>query len=422
MQGHSWKTIVYYLAISMITFSCEKSPLSRDYPESIALIVANGSELNRKDESVMIDMEMLNKEAPDFNPRAFLVLHGEQELPSHAVDSDNDGAFEQIIFVSDFAPQQERRLTIRYAKSGERTRDYPKRTQAELSHKFGGRFEDRKYIDGQFRNVEFVRVPPEHTDHSFFFRYEGPGWESDKVGYRFYLDWRNATDIFGKKTHDMVLQNVGQDGFDSYHEMSDWGMDILKVGESMGIGAIGMWHNGQVYRVSETDSTTCGIVANGPVYSQIHTRYFGWRVGSNAFDLTSDLSISAGSRLTRHDLTISGNPENLCTGLVKHEAARILKAEAANGEWSYFANYGKQSLADDNLGMAILYRKSDLIEFVEDDFSHVIVLRPGDGGKLSYYFLAAWEQEPGGIKTEAEFQTYLEETVQRLNHPVRVTL
>ena len=33
----------------------------------------------------------------------------------------------------------------------------------------------------------------------------------------------------------MVLQDVGQDGYDSYHEMADWGMDVLKVGDAAGV-------------------------------------------------------------------------------------------------------------------------------------------------------------------------------------------
>ena len=34
----------------------------------------------------------------------------------------------------------------------------------------------------------------------------------------------------------MVLPEVGLDGYDSYHEMSDWGADILKVGNRLGMG------------------------------------------------------------------------------------------------------------------------------------------------------------------------------------------
>lgn len=81
-----------------------------------------------------------------------------------------------------------------------------KLTQAELSIKAGGNWNGRKYEGGTFENVQELRVPRQHTDHSYFIRYEGPGWESDKAAYRFYLDWRNGMDFFGKKTQDMVLQ------------------------------------------------------------------------------------------------------------------------------------------------------------------------------------------------------------------------
>src|SRR6476660_7722157 len=86
-------------------------------------------------------------------------------------------------------------------------------TLAEISVKEGGKWEGRKYIGGTFKNVEKLKLAKEHTDHSFDIRYEGPGWESSKIGYRLYLDWRNAIDIFGKKTESIILPQVGQDGF-----------------------------------------------------------------------------------------------------------------------------------------------------------------------------------------------------------------
>ena len=38
--------------------------------------------------------------------------------------------------------------------------------------------------------------------------------ESDQVGYRFYLDWRNGFDIWGKVSPMMMLKKTGLDGFD----------------------------------------------------------------------------------------------------------------------------------------------------------------------------------------------------------------
>jgi len=126
---------------------------------------------------------------------------------------------------------------------------------AEISVKEGGKWNGRKYEGGTFKNVQSLRVPESHTDHSFYIRYEGPGWESNKVGYRLYLDWRNAIDIYGKLTDTLVLPQVGQDGFDSYHKMSNWGADILKVAKGLGVGSIGRVIDNEMYHFKEVDST-----------------------------------------------------------------------------------------------------------------------------------------------------------------------
>ncbi len=399
--------------------SAGTAEIRSEYPGSVNIALENPAAISRQDELIYLDIAEIKAAQPTFNPGAFVVFAGKTELPGQAIDADGDGNPETIAVLADFTANQRHQLTLFFAEKGAKMRDYPKRTQAEIAHKFGGHFENRKYIGGEFRNVQSLRVPPEHTDHSFFIRYEGPGWESDKVGYRFYLDWRNASDIFGKTTPEMVLQNVGLDGFDSYHEMSDWGMDILKVGESLGIGSIGMWHDGKAHRVAKTDSLRSDVLANGAIYSQIRTVYSGWEIAGKTYDLISDLSITAGSRLTRHDVHISGNPENLCTGIVKHPETRLLNKSVNAGGWGYLATFGKQSLNADKLGMAVLFRQADFLSFESDDHSEVVVLKP-KSGKLQYYFLAAWELEPDGIRTESEFMKYLDELVEKLNQPVTV--
>ncbi len=414
---------IFAIAALLTIFGCssrdsEDRTIKRTYPEYLSLTVFNETDLMRPNEAVFLSVENIKQRTPDFNPNAFVIFCNNEEIASQANDLNGDGGADEILAVMDFNPGEKKTLLLRYATTEEEPREYSKRTQAELSVKVGGTFIDRKYEGGTFQNVQFLRVPPEHTDHSNYIRYEGPGWESDKVGYRFYLDWRNATDIFGKKITEMVLQNVGQDGFESYHEMSDWGMDILKVGGSLGIGSVGIWHDNKANRVSQTDSISCEIVLNGAVESLIRTKYFGWKIGDGVYDLNSELSICAGSRITKHDLFITGSPENLCTGIVKHPDAALIQSDKKQG-WAYLANYGKQSLAEDQLGMAVLYRQQDLIKITEDEYSHVLVLKP-ETGKMTYYFLAAWEKEPDGIKTENEFIDYLNETVQKLDYPVKV--
>ncbi len=412
----------FVIVLLLALFYCtENNPFIREYPLALKVNIDNSNGPDRNDEIVVLGIDEINVLYPDFNPLALIVLDGNKELASQINDLDSDHQADQIVFVCDLLAGQSKEITIRYSKEGDKIRDYKKRTQAELSHKVGGKFVKRVYQGGTFQNVEYLDVPPEHTDNSWFIRYEGPGWESDKVGYRFYLDWRNATDIFGKKTNEMVLQNVGLDGFESYHEMSDWGMDILKVGDSFGIGSWGMWSNGKAHRVAETDKVECAIKINGPLQSMIETDYFGWKIAEDKYNLSAILTINAGSRLTHCNLEITGDSENLCTGIVKHDSTNIHKSDNNQEGWQYFASYGKQSLTNDKLGMAIFYKSNDLIEINQDDLSHLILLK-SNSGKVDYYFSAAWEKEPNGITTEKQFVEYLNGTVDKLDTPVGITI
>ena len=412
----------FYLALVMLlSVGCALAQgLKKEFPESFTVNVTNP--LNEPRENVLVYMgeEQLRKSYPGFNADAFVVVDGDEEIASQY--NQKDALKPGIVLVLDKLDAKEsKKLTVRYKKSGVAKRTYTKRTQAEVSHKVGGEFQDRKYIGGEFANVDSLHVPAEHTDHSFYIRYEGPGWESDKVGYRFYLDWRNATDVFGKTTPDMVLQQVGLDGFDSYHEIQPWGIDVLKVGKSLGVGTLAIFDKGEAIRVDKTDDVTSKITENGPVYSSILTDYDNWKVAGQTLDVRSQLSIHAGTRLTHHQVQVTGgNPQNLSTGLNKDKSAKLFTQKGDKNSWGYVATYGTQSLNNDKLGIAVLFRPKDFQEFTEDANSHVVKLTPTNGN-LEYYFLAAWELEQEGIKTEEEFLNYLNKTAQSLANPVQVS-
>ena len=404
----------------MIPFSGYAQDLQKEFPHSFRVQVINPMDKEREEVLIFLSEQDILKENPGFNADAFLVLNKNQtEIPSQY--NHNHPLYKGIVVVLDNLSAGETvELKVHYKKEGKADRNYQKRTQAEISHKVNGRFENRKYIGGEFQNVEALRVPDEHTDHSYFIRYEGPGWESDKVGYRFYLDWRNAVDVFGKKTNEMVLQDVGQDGFDSYHEMAPWGMDVMKVGESLGIGSIAHFENGKARRVDEVDSVHTLISENGPVFSAVTTKYHGWTV-ADGIDLTSHISIHAGSRLTHQQIAFPGSGTPLCTGIGKDAKAKLFSSKGNKKAWGYLATYGPQSLNDDNLGVAVLFPPQDLIEFTEDAKSHIVRLKERNNA-VEYYYLAAWELEPEGIKDEAAFLDYLEKVAAELANPVRVSL
>jgi hypothetical protein len=283
---------------------------------------------------------------------------------------------------------------------------------AEISIAKGGQWEEAKYVNRtSFKKTNELKLPNSHTDHSSFIRYEGPGWESDKVAYRLYLDWRNAIDVFGKKTNQMILESVGQDGYDSYHKMQDWGMDILKVGNSLGLGSFGRYDGNEVHHFKKVDSTLVSIT-NKTDYSAVNIDYFGWTTADVSTDLRAALTINSGSRITKVVLNRSTTFEGLCTGIVNHNVD-FISTHDNQKKWSYMATYGNQSLVPDRLGMVLFY-KTDQVEVVKEGLNNHLVVFRKEPKNISYYFAAFWEQEPGGITSKEDFVKYIDKQLDKL--------
>lgn len=399
--------LIVMLSVSLMFAAC-----SSQNPTIITL--TNPTDLNLDDAFIEtpIDSKLQNLS---------LMSDGE-EIPFQLVNEDGKRILK---FVTDITSQQTKEIRLEES-TGSQTKKFNARTYAELSAKTNDVYFDKRFRGNKFEKVTNYKVPSIHTDHDALFKYEGPGWESEKVGYRFYLDWRNATDIFGKKKNQLILDQVGnQDTVakdDSYHSMQEWGMDIFKVGSSLGIGSIGMWANDKVNMVSKTDSVTCSIPYTGPIEAKVNTKYFGWLVGNSKYDLNSCFSITAGSRLTKCELQISKDADNIVTGLAKYNGTDLMKSTFKSG-WNYLALYGKQTLVNENdkLGIVVFYKSEDLLGLSEDELSYIVKLKP-DNGEVTYYFAAAWEQEENGIKNSDEFKKYLNETLLILNNPVVVEI
>jgi len=287
-------------------------------------------------------------------------------------------------------------------------------TYAEISIKENGSWEGEKYIGGSFVNVSELKVPEKHTDHSGFIRYEGPGWENAQVGYRLYLDWRNAIDIFGKKVDTMVLHQVGHPNSTSYHDDAPWGLDILKAGKSMGLGGFGRYVNGAVAHFEDVGSTRVKI-DNAKDRSTVMIDYSQWTTAGESIDLTAKINIFPGDRHTLVELEPSSKISGLSTGIVRISDIPLLRKEDEGGDWGYIATYGKQTLAgdEDRLGMALFYNKDQVERILEGTDDHLVVFKEVDN--IDYYFLAAWEQEKEGIKSEGEFIADLDNKLKLLD-------
>ncbi|MBO2543175.1 DUF4861 family protein [Salegentibacter sp. BDJ18] len=319
------------------------------------------------------------------------------------------GTFATISLISCGESKKDQQEGLQYEK------EVPKpQTYAEISVKEGGQWVENTYKDGSFINVPKLEVPENHTDHSGYIRYEGPGWENSQVGYRLYLDWRNAIDVFGKKVDTLVLANVGQPYSGSYHDEAGWGLDILKAGKSLGLGGFGRYINDSVVHFREVDNTLVKI-NNSNSSSAVKIEYTGWTTRDETIDLSAILSIYPEDRFTKVELSPSVKISGLSTGIVKFEDIPLIQKETQDGSWGYIATYGNQTLVkdDDKLGMAIFYKISEVEKTFKGPHDHLVIFNPIES--ITYYFLAAWEQEINGITSKEEFVKDLNTKLQKLD-------
>ncbi len=398
------------------------------------LTVTNPSAFARPDSPVTVAFTDLGVVG---TPGALSVWAGAREIPSQLIDSDGNGSLDSLLAMADFAAGEQQQWQVKPipAKTG------VKRTAAEISQKTGGEWQGKVYKGGSFENVQSLTPPPQYTDHSEFIRYEGPGIESDRVAYRIYLDWRNGFDIFGNITGSPVLHQVGLDGYSSYHNMQPWGLDLLKVGKSLGAGGFGYWDGSAAQGVSVLKGHSATIHQSGPLFSSMSIDYHDWQIAGRTLDVRAHLSMQAGSRLLRNQLELkapdaNAKPlENLAIGLVKHAGTELLQGtlDVSGHQYTYLATYGQQSLNNDLLGMAVVFKRGKLQQLTADANSHVAVmeltgLAPAQVGemnparKLDYYLLAAWQGEKNGITNQADFVAYLQQQLEILDRPIRVKI
>ncbi|MEY4588340.1 MAG: hypothetical protein RL497_416 [Pseudomonadota bacterium] len=402
--------------------SAAKSPLHG------SITVNNNQDAQRRNAPIYIPFKDLSLKPEDV--AGLVMATGSQTLAFETIDRDGDGNKDGLFALADIGPKQTQVWQLK--KGGDKPAKPTKRTQAEISIKEGGQWVPhpfaagkQAYQGGTFKNVASVTLPEFYTHHSNWIRYEGPGIESDQVAYRIYLDNRNGFDIFGKTLSEPVLQRIGHDGYEAYHKMLDWGLDILKVGPSLGTGGFGFWNGKNLILVADTQSRRARIIENGDVYSSFAIDYGQWLVDGNRRDLNAVFSMHGGSRLVHTRITMDKTLPNLAIGVVKHAKTEFLQGNSKN-TYSYIGSWGKQSENGDHLGMAVIFKTKQFQKTVDDATSYVALMQPeieAERSGLEYYFVAAWQGELGnGINSKQEFVAYLEDEIQKLSQPLNITV
>ncbi len=282
-----------------------------------------------------------------------------------------------------------------------------KKTQALLlTQPFDFDPTDKNKISGDYVAQSKITIPQNLATQSKWMMFEGPVLENDLVAYRYYADSRHRFDIYGKTVSDLVMDTVGW----KYHDIMDWGSDVLKVGNSLGLGSPAIWYQDKLYTLSNCDEKTIEIMENNNLSSTIRTNFKGLNIDGKTFDLIQDWSIEAGQAWSEiHLKVINGKlPEGMsfATGIVKH-LPEIIQGKTT--DYFYAMNWGKQSFHKENMGMAILANKKYQPEHIADELSHAYVFKNAKG-EVRYRFLSAWERDNNKVKDANGFKELVEKS------------
>jgi pectinesterase len=315
------------------------------------------------------------------------------ELVAQAVDSDGDAAFDQLVFLADFAPRQSRAFVV---SSGER------RVWKKEDFRVYGRF-----------------VRERHDDFA---------WENDRIAHRVYGEgletWGeepltgSGVDVWTKRTRRLVVNDWYMT--DAYHEDHGEGADFYSAGRSRGCGGSGIWREGRLW-VSRNFRKS-RVLAAGPIRLVFELDYDPFDTGGASVAETKRVTVDAGRNLDRFESRYRpyrrpGQEEPEITwaaGIKKHpaSASRFGKAQGTLRTWEPIEKNG-------NLGCAVVMDPARLVESVEADGNYLAVGRTATGQPAVYYAGFGWDRA-GDFADVAAWDRHLEDFARRLASPLRI--
>ena len=408
------QTSFLLMLAGLLAFSCSSEP-------GVSLQVTNPLNQKRSDAVFLLSRGEISSwiTIPDGLLPVLKNTHGEY-IPCQVDDVDGDGKWDELFALSDMEAGAQEWINVEFILPDDYP-VFPARTNLHL----GDAKDNYKKLD-RAQRLEGVSYHNYADITGATFQMEGPAWENDLVGFRNYMDQRNGMDIFGKTTSAMVLDNVGKAGEPSYHEPGEWGMDVLKVGTSLGAGAIGYMYKDSIYRVGDNGSGSYEVVFRGSQRSRFKFDYTNWKVEDQVLEVSHQIGIAAGRRFYQGMVSYSGTGEdlNLVVGIVNmlSEELHILELDE-----QYTGLYTMDNQAEDGslLTMALVVPTSYLIRTDEtrnegdgiiQTYYALLDASPGDA--INYRFYSLWENEDERWSSAEEIEKYLKTEAQRWTQSV----
>lgn len=389
----------------------------------------NPLDIQRENEVIAFTFDELENLIGQFSEnKRPLFVSGADTLTAQFVDYQGNELPEEILIEMSIPANGSREVTVEWLEKIVYP-DFPEKTSIHFA-----RHQDPKEdLDSA---VRLQTVKTEET--SAVYQMEGLAWENDKIGFRNYFDLRNGMDIFGKRTSEMVLSNVGlkkkltsSEKFNfekSYHELSDWGMDVLKVGNSLGAGALALEVGDSLYRVGDNGYGSYKKLYEGALKSEFKFSFSDWEASGKVRDIIQYISITADKYCYKSSLFLKENAENsnFVTGIVNKHSDELMIFDAGE-EHIAFLTHSRQAEDGNYLGMAILVRKADLINSGKTPDNgegitetYFVKLKTEQGKETVYRFYSFWETSNPDFTNPETIKSIINRDALKYENPIKI--
>jgi hypothetical protein len=316
-----------------------------------------------------------------------------RDLLVQAVDVDDDGKFEELIFQLDIGPKETKRFEL---VAGERP------TYKRDDFKAYGRF---------------VRE-----------RRDDFAWENDRVAHRMYgaalETWAqepltsSAVDVWTKRVPRLVVNDWYM--IDDYHRDGETGGDFYSAGKTRGCGGNGLWAGGKLYPSANFRDSR--VYANGPIRVMFDLIYQAWDAAGTKVSEVKRITLDAGQNLSRFEsrYTFDGGPREVTYAAgIKNNAG---STTASNRERGTLRSWEPIKNVPGNLGCAVIVDPAQVLDFPQADGNYLVVAKVPAGSPAAYYAGFAWEQTgqvPGGVDG---WDRFIADAAVKLRSPLEVSI
>ena len=352
--------------------------------------------------------------------------HIKKETNGHVIfhqldDLDKDGIWDELLFMTDFEPKEEKRIFI--------------------------------YIG---ENIRGWNPHSTHANIGSYCRHQMPFWETEYVGWKIWF--ANCLDVYAKRKPVLMSQELYMQNLDGYGVSAinnDWGSDIQSVARSFGGGAVCLFESPEVpdsvstprftpvqtstsqksmFNAGQISDTRYAyeVVLNGPIRSMIKIKTMNWNTQSGSYAYDQYYTVYAhhsycSSKVVFKEFNPKTDEVVMGCGIRKkpdeewfHEKNGVLISGGSEGIRDPENIDDREEYVVDFIGTSLVVnpRYQPEYQFVPDrKGNHAYKVIPDENRSFEFLLFAAWSEGPV-LKNYSEFKDYTLDIAKQNNSPL----